>query len=412
MLSRYSYSSLDSFRTCPRQFKFRYVEKVDVPRKVTADTFLGNVIHRTLARLYELGSDGVLLPQPEMLSFYRAQWESARQQHISLTDEYHTVDDFIRLGERLLSKHYERYQPFTQGTLLGTELRLTFTLDGTQYRFLAIVDRLWKREDGVVEICDYKTGRNLARPTDEDFRYQMGLYQLAVAQNYPQWKTIELAQYYLRMDEIVRHQLRPDELDELQENLRGAVLETIEAQRLDSFPTIEGRHCSYCDFFTLCPAKRHKLMIDAQRAGSAEATGSPAERAYALATRFLEIDQNSKLADAERTALRTEIIALAKEMNVTRLEGAGGRVQVTVSRKEEFVTKSDDARAFAELSKLAREFGLNEYFVLDGRGLMKEIIQKQRLNKEQLERLRKFAATKEHAVVTAKAKIEPDPEST
>ena len=154
MLKIYSYSALDAFRSCPRKFKFTYVEKVDVPKRVNVDTYLGNAVHRVLLKLYQQGADGVLMPREDMLALYRRQWETMDLEHLTLTDEFHTVDDYIRLGERMLETYYERYRPFDEGVLLGAELHLAFTLARTPFRFRVYVDRLWKRDDGVVEICD------------------------------------------------------------------------------------------------------------------------------------------------------------------------------------------------------------------------------------------------------------------
>lgn len=410
MPSTYSYSALRTFRTCPRKFKFQYVDKVDIPKKVTADTYLGNVVHRVLAKLYRLGSDGIVYPLDDMITLYRGYWEKVEREFISLTDDYHTVDDYIRIGQQMLVKHYEQYQPFNQGTLLGTELHLRLALPDPPFKFTAIIDKLWKRDDGVIEICDYKTGQRLVRPQDEDFLYQMGLYQLAVQENYPQFETIELAQYLLRLDEVVRYRMRPDELDRLTEEIRAAVVETIQAERLDDFPPKEGYLCTYCDYFDFCPAKRHQLTLDKDKGEKEGSEETPEEKAYALATKFIEVNRRKKELEAEHASLRSEIIEAAKELNVTKLTGAAGTVHIALSRKEEFVTKTEDSRAFAELSHLARQLDLDEYFVLDGKALMKELYQKQRLSEQQLKKLQAFVVEKERSVVTARPKRETEPE--
>ncbi len=405
MISTYSHTALNTFRYCPQKFKFKYVDRVQIPKKVTADLYMGSVVHQVLSKLYKLGSDGIVYPVDDMIAFYEEQWEKVERQFITLTDDYHTVDDYIRLGCQMLGKHYESYQPFDQGTLLGTELNVLFTLPDTPFKIRAVIDRLWKREDSVVEICDYKTGKTLARPQDESFYYQMGLYQLAVQANYPQFETIELAQYFLRMGETVRYRMRPDELERLVEDVRVTVIETINAERLDNFPAKESPFCNYCDYFSLCPAKRHQLMLDKVKGQNEAYQGrTPEERAYALTTEFIEVDQRKKQLEVQHAALRSEIIQIAKEMNATKLAGAPGMVHIKLGRKEEFITKSGDYRAFAELSHLAHQFGLNEYFILDGKALMKEIYGKRRLSEEQLKKLKPFVVEKERAVVMAKPK--------
>ena len=311
------------------------------------------------------------------------------------------MDDYVRIGREMLTTHYRRYQPFDQGTLLGAEIRLPFVLPGTTFRFTTIIDRLTKRPDGTVELCDYKTGRQMLRPQDPAFYFQMGLYQLAVAAAYPQLEKIELVQCYLRKDEEVRYQMTPEELDGLQEAVRLAVLETIEAERMDDFPPVESGLCNYCDYFDLCPAKRHKrLLSDLERSGGDELT--VAERASQKAERYLELDQKEKEFKAEKNVLKDELVDLARELDATKLTALSGEINIRLKQEQKFVTKTDDAGAFADLSFAARQMGADDYFVLDARNFMKEVYLRGRLTEDQKKQLERFVVEKESARVTTK----------
>src|SRR5690606_22274492 len=146
-------------------------------------------------------------------------------------------------------------QPFDQGTTLGLELNLTFTLPGTAARFSARVDRLWQRFDGVVEICDYKTGSYLPQGVrDDKFFFQMWSYQLAVREAHPQFEKIELAKNFLKLAQVDRYTMTEEDFDILVTKLKGTIAETLHATRLDNFPTREGGMCEYCAYFQLCPA--------------------------------------------------------------------------------------------------------------------------------------------------------------
>ena len=401
MLSSYSHSALGTYRNCPRQFKFRYVEKVKVPRKVNVDAYLGNVVHRALRRLYTLGADGILCPLDDIIEYYRKEWEKVDRGALTVVSDYYGVDDYVRIGREMLTTHYRRYQPFDQGTLLGAEIRLPFVLSGTTFRFTTIIDRLTKRPDGTVELCDYKTGRQMLRPQDPAFYFQMGLYQLAVAAAYPQLEKIELVQCYLRKDEEVRYQMTPEELDGLQEAVRLAVLETIEAERMDDFPPVESGLCNYCDYFDLCPAKRHKrLLSDLERSGGDKLTA--AERASHKAERYLELDQKEKEFKAEKNVLKDELVDLARELDATKLTALSGEINIRLKQEQKFVTKTDDAGAFADLSFAARQMGADDYFVLDARNFMKEVYLRGRLTEDQKKQLERFVVEKESARVTTK----------
>ena len=404
----YSHNSLSTYRDCPRKFKFQYIEKPEIPRKLTADTYLGTAVHRVLAQVYKLASNGVVLPLEKVLGDYMAEWDKPERKVISVANENLAVDDYIENGRKMLTRYYERFHPFDQGTLLGAEMYLRFTLPGTNFPFLAIVDRFWKKADGMVEIIDYKTGSRLPQGgRDPVFLNQMGLYRLAVAEKYPQFEQVELAQYFLKLDEVISYRPGPDELDELAERLRGDVLDVLQAERLDSFPTQEGGHCNYCDYFGLCPAKRHKQILE-QEEGAGEEEKNTMETAADLATRFIEVDTRLKELKAEHEALKEDIIRAAEELSLDKLCADGGDVSVKRSRSEKFITKSADPSAFAELSHLARTWQLDEHFELNTRTLMKDIYHKQRLEPRQLEQLKAFVVESDDTRVTIRRKREED----
>jgi len=366
-----------------------------------ADTYLGSAVHRVLKLLYELGADGILLSRDDAVREYLKQWEKLDERQIEVRSEYYTIDDYIRIGEEMLQRHWERFKPFNQGTLLGAELNLTFPLPGTPFRFKCYIDRLWRREDGTVEICDYKTGQKLAQPSDRRFFYQMGIYQLAVQTHYPQFSDIEVAQYYLRRDAVVSHRLRPDELDELKEQLRLGIMETIHAARNDDFPAREGNHCVYCSFQQLCPAKAHRRLLAQEE--SAENKGlDTAQTLKEIADEYLSKYVQQKRVSAELVGVRAKLVEAAKRHAMTRLDGDMGKVSVSITRGKEFVTKTGDEEGFAELSAVARQLGLEEYFKLDARSLLKEVYLKERLPEAELKRLEEFLIDIERERVTAR----------
>jgi RecB family exonuclease len=400
MPTQYSVSRLGTFRTCPRKYKFQYIEKIRIPDRVSAVLYMGAAVHRQLAKAYTLGSDGVLYPLEDMVGAYKAEWEKTGKEKIEVASDQLTVDDYIRNGEEMLRRFYEKYQPFNQGKLLGAELFLRFQLPGAPYRFVAVIDRLWKRDDGVVEICDYKTGKNLPQgPRDPYFYRQMGLYQLAVKSIYPQFEQIEQAQYFLKHDEIISHRMSTDELDELAEEMRQDVLQTIQAERLDDFPTQEGGHCNYCEFVRLCPAKRHRLIIDAEEEAS-ETEKASMKSAAELADKYVAVDGQLKQLRAEHDALKEDIIRAASDLGFDTLAGRDADIAVRSAQEEQFAGKSADPQAFIQLTKLVRDWQLDECFTLDTRALMKEFFRTERLSPERLDELRKYVVSRESHRVT------------
>lgn len=391
MNQTYSHSRLKTFTDCPRKYRFQYVDKVEVPKRETPDTYLGRATHRVLQELYKLGADGVVMPLDKALAAYDAEWRKVKLDRMVVTNEHYTVDDYIRMGRQMLEHHYERYHPFDVGKLIGAERRLTFELPGTPFRFLAIVDRIVKRDDGVVEILDYKTSQSVTPVTSPIFVQQMGLYQMAVQANYPDIERIDVAQLFLRHDEIVRRTLRPDELDLLATEMRDIIVAIQNAIRLDDFPTEEGVHCRWCDWHDFCPAKRHARQLEDEESPDY----SDGVRLRELADQFIEKNEALKALKAEVDTLRTELIAAARETGLSKFEGNVGEVNVKLSTVEKFITKTRDREAFAHLNALVRELDLDNYLTVDTTGLMKDIYAKHRLPDDQHAQLGEFVRVEE-----------------
>lgn len=370
---------------------------------------LGTIVHRALARLHKYADDLISVSLEEILAYHDTEWNGLNRDTLAVSDENYAVDDYIKLGRRMLEEYFRRYQPFNQRRLISVERRMSFTLPETSFKFIAIIDRLSKAEDGIVEICDYKTGRNPMTASDPDFLHQMGLYQLAVREAFPQIERIVLAQYWLRSGEVISCEMSDEQLDLLTEQLRQGVIETINAERLDDFPTRKGPLCRFCDFAHLCPAMRHKLQLEEDEE-STEDSLTPAQEAAQVATRYIEANDRYKLARSEVESLKEQVVQLADDMGVDALEGEGGSIKVRSSLSDKFVTKSEDETEFADLNAAARRLGFDEYFKLDTNAFMKEMYQKQRLTPEQVEALKPFVRERKEIRVTVKRST-PDNES-
>jgi len=350
MPTRLSHSALETFRHCPQKYKFSRIDKLKIPRPVYAHLIIGNVVHRQVRKAYELADKGLLYPLEAMLAAYDAEFEGPNCDKIVPGSENSTVDDDMARGRLILESFYHRYQPFRQGTHLFAEKSFSFYLSNCPTKFDARIDRLWKRDDGVYEISDFKTGRP-AGPKDEAFRCQMGFYQLAVQESFPD-RTIEVAQYFLKYDEVVCYRMRPDELDELAEQFRTEAFAIARAEQLDDWQTKPGALCSFCEFARLCPAMRHKLVLESDDA----AEKVTLQQAATLADEFLGVDAALKTLKEKHEALKEEIALAARDLNLNRIQGQSGQVTISIRPSEKLPTKSRDAASHAALTALVRSW--------------------------------------------------------
>lgn len=393
MIKIFSYSALETYNNCPKKFQFAYIEKIPKDKRVNAITYLGNAVHRILQKLYKFGADNIILPKNKMLEMYLSEWSKLKVESIKLESDIYTVDDYIRIGQDMLINHYDKYAPFKPGVLIGAEVNLIFNLPGTSYKFRCVIDRLIKHNNYRIEICDYKTGQNISLPTSDRFFYQMGIYQLAVMENYPNYKEIDLVQHYLRKDEIVSSRLTTDQVEILKEQIRLAIEETKHASKLNNFPIKEGPYCSFCDYFDVCPAKIHNKLIYE----NVELTegGISIQRIKELADKYISANQESRQLKAELDEIKKELTEIAKSENINSFNGEQGKVSLKISTEEKFITKTEEPQLFADLQSYCRQIGLDEFFKLDSPALMKEGIIKRRLSEDQIEHLKRFIIEKE-----------------
>ncbi|MFQ5500496.1 MAG: PD-(D/E)XK nuclease family protein, partial [Candidatus Zixiibacteriota bacterium] len=250
--------------------------------------------------------------------------------------------------------------------------------------------------------------QNIAQPNSPQFVNQMGLYQLAVQAAYPDYQRIVLAQHFLRRDEIVRHSLSTDEIDLLVEQVRLTIHETINAQRLGDHPAQEGGHCNFCDYASICPKKRHGILLEQTSDRIDIDDAGVADRAAKLANEYLDTHQKVSQYKAELESLKADIIEAAREFNLTKFEGDNGKVTIRLGQREKFITRTKDAARFAELSATARELGLDDYFIPDTYRIMKEIVSAGRLDPEAMERLRPFIEQVEENRINARFNASTD----
>ena len=124
-VSTFSHSGLDSFRTCPRRYKFEVIDRVDVPT-VSAAKQLGTAVHKQLQVLYQRKSDGKEYPLDEMLAAYDKDWSTSNPEDLVVVVEHMTIDDYIERGRKMLTDYYEANHPFEHGRILGVERHRRF----------------------------------------------------------------------------------------------------------------------------------------------------------------------------------------------------------------------------------------------------------------------------------------------
>ncbi len=355
MSERFSHSKLEAYRICPRQYKFRYIQRAKVEKEVTVELFLGQTLHKCLQRLYEARSVSKVLSVEELLEMYRVEWEKAPVTTLKVSSDQLSVSDYIENGRETLEKFYATYAPFSQEETLDVEARVQFTLDSERgYKMTGIIDRLARRPDGSAEIIDYKYKKGLPRQADVERDGQLALYVLAAKENWPNFETIHARLIYLRQNTEFCVEFDPETLEEIRYDLVQKILDIKRAEKEDDFPPKESGLCRWCAYYSLCPAKRHSISLSDKDVTPDEDEISASE----LADLFLTLKRKQEAGKSELDALRDELITTARRLELTALEGKQGTVKITDRKQSAFPTKTDSREDFMNVSALAKAEGL------------------------------------------------------
>lgn len=252
MASIYSHSRISSFENCPKQFEFRYVQKIESAFE-SIEAFVGKRVHEVFERLYLFAGRGLLPGIEKVVDRYHKLWEDAYDgERVRVVREGASLDSYRALGERCVRGYYLRHYPFDQGETLGLEKRIVFPLDADgRYRVQGVIDRISRAQDGAIEVHDYKTGARVPSQRNLDEDRQLALYQLGLAREFGTDTPFRLVWHYVAKD-VTRVSTRTrDELDALRQRTIERIDEIESATR---YAPRKSALCDWCEYRTICPA--------------------------------------------------------------------------------------------------------------------------------------------------------------
>lgn len=226
---RFSYSSLFTYRQCPKKYWYRYLSGIPVFPDPEEGGDLGKAVHRAI----ELFGKGPFLP--------------AELEGILLS-----IDPKIDLKtakELFMVFHDSKYG---QEAPYALEFGFNLSLPEVASFLVGRIDRIQRTSEGE-EIVDYKTGK--PKPLqDESVLLQMGIYTLAVQDL---WNTqnkgpIINIMFNLRENRIESKIFSIGEL----ENIRQGIMRDIRQIQKGAFPAApENKKCAGCDYSNDCHSK-------------------------------------------------------------------------------------------------------------------------------------------------------------
>ncbi|MBI2009675.1 MAG: UvrD-helicase domain-containing protein [Candidatus Chisholmbacteria bacterium] len=237
-----SYSQIDTFKTCPLKYKYRYV--LQVPAKPHHALTFGQSLHDTLRHFHQFELKGQKLGLQDLLSIYKHYFRSDGYE-----SETHKKARFLA-GRKALRQYFKVYQKKLGQPI---ELEKSFRLKIAGIPLIGRIDRIDKIA-GEHEIVDYKTGASQDKKK-VDVDEQLSIYALAARESlHLSLKSLSL--YFLDSNEKVSTTRSNQDMDSTLTRLQT----TIKAMKNSDFPPKPGYPfpCGFCEYNRICPfaAKR------------------------------------------------------------------------------------------------------------------------------------------------------------
>lgn len=341
---RLSYSSIQTYETCPAKYRFQYQERLPTSRSPALA--FGDSIHQALHRFHDRPVP-VAPSMEELLSILDQVWvsegyrdeaeEGSYRQHArQVLRQYHADNGDYRIPAALEF----RFQIEVEGV----------TLSG-------IIDRMDRLPGGGYEIIDYKTNRRLPPRSAVERSLQLAIYHLAAREIWgiePERLTL----YYLLPGQRVTTSRSAEQLDELRRRI-AVVAERIEAER---FEPRENPLCRWCDFQRQCPVFRHLYERD------------EAPRIAEVVDEWVRLKREDRERWRRLEELGATIRAYAQEHGLSRLYGSDGAVSL--------VRRVDQAARPEVVRRHLEPLGLWERVLTVDPGALHELIERGELPPE------------------------------
>lgn len=346
----YSHSRLGTYETCPLQYKYRYVDRIKKDRE-GIEAFLGKRVHETLEKLYKDLKVTKVNSLGDLVTYYNDAWRKNWNEHVEIVKKDYTADNYRKLGEKCIRDYYRRHFPFDQGKTMGLESQIFIQLDEHgEYKLQGYIDRLVQKEDGSVEIHDYKSGQTLPTQDDVDRDRQLALYQIGILQRWPDIKSVKLVWHYLAFDRDLESRRSNEDLDQIRSDTIRLIDQIEQAK---DFPPRENAVCPWCDYRDICPLMKHEKKLESLSVH--EYLNEPGVN---LVNHYAELSQKKnqivKELDAQLDQLKQAIISYVQKEGIEMIHGSDYKLRVKVKKLLNFPLKDDPRRRdFEKLIKSA-----------------------------------------------------------
>jgi DNA helicase-2/ATP-dependent DNA helicase PcrA len=241
--ARLSASAVESYETCPLQFKFEREWKLS--REVQAAMQYGATMHRVLRTYYDSLRLGRVKTDDEVLQLFRDDLAAT-----GIQDDYQR-GLYLKKGLQQLQDFLATTHSTPPPDVLHTEEWFDVEIAGT--KVAGRIDRMDRAPDGSVNIVDYKTGKARSQE-DADESLQLSIYAMAAHQKWG-YRVGALVFHNLEGSVPVFSRRAEFQLAEARDRVQAAARGIAEG----NFEPKLDYHCNFCAFRGLCPAREKRV---------------------------------------------------------------------------------------------------------------------------------------------------------
>ncbi len=219
----------------------------------------GSIVHAVLEFAYLKSSKTKKMEWEKIQEELMQQWKES----IALSPTPVSLEElqpFVQKSmENIQYYYHSHFLPENEATI-GIEHKIMLPLFPQKKQWMiGFLDRISSPEENKIVVHDYKTGNlNLTNETLL-LDFQAGIYGAMAAHafgNETPLKELELKWHYLSHQKTVSAKFTPDASRNAIQKAQFLSTQVEYSNQTGLFPIKEGRHCEWCDFESICPAKK------------------------------------------------------------------------------------------------------------------------------------------------------------
>ena len=274
--NKWSNSRLNAYQNCPRQYKFKYVEKGNTEEFLSISIIVGSVFHNVIEKMYKDFYLKGIIPLKEILEYFEVEWEKKllkeekKNKEIVFFANIKDIAVYKKYSLDCVKRYYEKFYITGLETDFDSckteEIVEPFFFDdeGEKIEFQGFIDRFDIKGD-VLTIVDYKTSRQAPsdRFIDKAFT-QLYLYALGVKsqERFKNIKTIKLKLIYPFPGIILEREVDDDSINETRQHYIDILSELKSDKKFLQTP---GFGCISCGYRRICPEFRSIYRLKEKR---------------------------------------------------------------------------------------------------------------------------------------------------